>query len=401
MQIPADTGRKTLCDYLRRGREARQMSLDDISRITRIPQRSLEKLEAGEFEALPADVFVRGFLRSYASCVGLDADEALRRYVACGLPPPPVADVAELRKAQAVLAQGTPAPELLARGSGIKPAQPAPPEVKPQPMPVDDVDESASDFDDDLPTQERNAPEALALVAAETEAEAAKVDEEILRDLPAERPVSIKGKRKRGKKRKGSRRIERAAVAQGASRSRPMAAVAPASEAAGETEVPVEAATGTESATGTETATGAETATATETATGIEMAIEAGTESRSAIEGEADAGDGEGVVVIEARKPRMVMPPRLVIDDADPDVAEQARAERELRDKDLRDESRRTFLPEILREPDQGTRRGTLTLAVIILVIVATLAMSYLLRRPSSSGDGVTVIDAPVSYDRA
>ena len=51
------------------------MSVEDIARITRIPQRSLEKLEAGEFDQLPADVFVRGFVRSYASCVGIDADE--------------------------------------------------------------------------------------------------------------------------------------------------------------------------------------------------------------------------------------------------------------------------------------------------------------------------------------
>jgi hypothetical protein len=43
-----------------------------------------------------------------------------------------------------------------------------------------------------------------------------------------------------------------------------------------------------------------------------------------------------------------------------------------------------------LLDSEEGSRRGALTLAVIILVIVATLTMSYLIRRPNDSGDGVT-----------
>src|SRR5690606_30823040 len=85
------TDRADFCAYLREQREASQLSLEEISRVTRIPQRSLERLEAGRFEELPADVFVRGFLRSYADCVGLDAEDAVRRYAACGLAPAPVA----------------------------------------------------------------------------------------------------------------------------------------------------------------------------------------------------------------------------------------------------------------------------------------------------------------------
>jgi hypothetical protein len=66
------------------------MSVYDIATVTRIPVRSLERLESGLFEELPADVFVRGFLRSYARCVGLDAEEIIRRYTQCGMPPAPV-----------------------------------------------------------------------------------------------------------------------------------------------------------------------------------------------------------------------------------------------------------------------------------------------------------------------
>ncbi len=41
----------------------------------------------------------------------------------------------------------------------------------------------------------------------------------------------------------------------------------------------------------------------------------------------------------------------------------------------------------------RSARQGGLTLAVIILLIAATLTLSYLMRRPSASGDGVTLLD--------
>src|SRR6185437_12368555 len=73
---------------LRAGRAQRKLSLDDVARVTKIQPRILEKLETGAFEGLPAEVFVRGFVRSVARCVGLDEQEALERYGACaGLAP--------------------------------------------------------------------------------------------------------------------------------------------------------------------------------------------------------------------------------------------------------------------------------------------------------------------------
>lgn len=65
---------------LREEREARAMTLGELARVTKIPTRSLERLEEGRFEELPADVFVRGFIRSYARAVGLDPDGLLRSY---------------------------------------------------------------------------------------------------------------------------------------------------------------------------------------------------------------------------------------------------------------------------------------------------------------------------------
>src|SRR3954469_1970641 len=78
--------RTSLALWLRAGRAHRGMSLDDVAKVTKIQPRILERLEAGKLDGLPADVFVRGFVRSFARCVGLDADEALKRYLACGRP---------------------------------------------------------------------------------------------------------------------------------------------------------------------------------------------------------------------------------------------------------------------------------------------------------------------------
>ena len=47
------------------------------------------------------------------------------------------------------------------------------------------------------------------------------------------------------------------------------------------------------------------------------------------------------------------------------------------------------------RREDRVGRQGGLTLAVIILLIAATLTLSYLMRRPSASGDGMTQREAP------
>ena len=68
--------------YLRKRREGRAMSVEEIARATRIPIPSLERLESDRFDDLPGEVFVRGFLRSYARAVGLPVDDVMARYSA-------------------------------------------------------------------------------------------------------------------------------------------------------------------------------------------------------------------------------------------------------------------------------------------------------------------------------
>ncbi|HUJ59536.1 MAG TPA: helix-turn-helix domain-containing protein, partial [Kofleriaceae bacterium] len=79
--------RASLAIWLRSGRARRRLSLDDVSRVTKIQPRILEKLESGQSEGLPAEVFVKGFVRSFARCVGLDEGEAIERWTACANAP--------------------------------------------------------------------------------------------------------------------------------------------------------------------------------------------------------------------------------------------------------------------------------------------------------------------------
>lgn len=58
-------------EILRRAREQKGMSLDDIAKKTRIPHRHLESIEDGDFDALPGRTYAIGFAKSYARTVGL------------------------------------------------------------------------------------------------------------------------------------------------------------------------------------------------------------------------------------------------------------------------------------------------------------------------------------------
>jgi cytoskeletal protein RodZ len=67
--------------YLREAREQRRIGLDQIAGATRISPHLLHALEADAVEAMPPLPITKGFLRSYASCVGLPAEETVLRYI--------------------------------------------------------------------------------------------------------------------------------------------------------------------------------------------------------------------------------------------------------------------------------------------------------------------------------
>jgi cytoskeleton protein RodZ len=62
-------------ETLRRERLRHNLSLEEVSRETRINLKFLQAIEAEEFGKLPGGVFARSFVRQYARLVGLDEDE--------------------------------------------------------------------------------------------------------------------------------------------------------------------------------------------------------------------------------------------------------------------------------------------------------------------------------------
>ena len=59
---------------LRAAREERGLSLEQVAAETRIPQRHLVTIEAGQFTTLPGRTYATGFARSYAKMMGMDPD---------------------------------------------------------------------------------------------------------------------------------------------------------------------------------------------------------------------------------------------------------------------------------------------------------------------------------------
>ncbi|MXZ47457.1 MAG: PASTA domain-containing protein [Chloroflexi bacterium] len=81
----ADDG---LGEWLRTSREERGYDFDRVERDTRISRGYIEAMERDQFDTLPAPVYARGFVRSYARYLGLDEEEALAR-MPRELPRPP------------------------------------------------------------------------------------------------------------------------------------------------------------------------------------------------------------------------------------------------------------------------------------------------------------------------
>jgi len=69
--------RSPLGETLRKARLDKNITFEDAERVTRIPRRYLEALELENFGILPAPVYARGFLRSYASYLGLEPKDLL------------------------------------------------------------------------------------------------------------------------------------------------------------------------------------------------------------------------------------------------------------------------------------------------------------------------------------
>jgi cytoskeletal protein RodZ len=81
-------------EHLKREREMRGVSLEEIAGATRISTRFLEALEQEAWDRLPGGVFNRGFVRTVARFLGLEEESLLAEYslaTGTGSAPPPVA----------------------------------------------------------------------------------------------------------------------------------------------------------------------------------------------------------------------------------------------------------------------------------------------------------------------
>ena len=65
---------------LRRERERLGVALEELAARTKIRRQLLEALEAGRFEALPGEAYVKGFVRCYARALALDDEAWLALY---------------------------------------------------------------------------------------------------------------------------------------------------------------------------------------------------------------------------------------------------------------------------------------------------------------------------------
>jgi transcriptional regulator with XRE-family HTH domain len=72
----------TFGQYLTKAREAKGLSLDDLAHLTKIRRAIIEALEHNARKDLPEKVFVLGYVRSYATAVGLNVEEAIQRCIA-------------------------------------------------------------------------------------------------------------------------------------------------------------------------------------------------------------------------------------------------------------------------------------------------------------------------------
>jgi cytoskeletal protein RodZ len=73
-------GTLTLGEKLRKLRSDKRIALNEVSRVTKIRVEYLQYLEEGRYDELPADVYTRGFLKSYGDFLGVSEQSLYRLF---------------------------------------------------------------------------------------------------------------------------------------------------------------------------------------------------------------------------------------------------------------------------------------------------------------------------------
>lgn len=83
-------------ENLRQAREARHITLQEITATTKIGSRALQALEEDRFDQLPGGIFNKGFVRAYARCVGLNEEKTVAAYMVAAKVAAPETDMQAL-----------------------------------------------------------------------------------------------------------------------------------------------------------------------------------------------------------------------------------------------------------------------------------------------------------------
>ena len=71
---------ETVGVYLKREREAKNISLSEVSRLTKISKFYLDYIEQDNFEKLPQGPYIKGYISSYSRFIGSNVDQVLELY---------------------------------------------------------------------------------------------------------------------------------------------------------------------------------------------------------------------------------------------------------------------------------------------------------------------------------
>jgi len=70
----------TLGEKLRKTRENLGLTYDDIEKVIKIRKKYIRAIEEGDYNSLPPDVYMRGFLKNYSKVLGIKESKVLEMY---------------------------------------------------------------------------------------------------------------------------------------------------------------------------------------------------------------------------------------------------------------------------------------------------------------------------------
>lgn len=119
---------------LRAAREKKNLTRSQVAAATRMKVQTVEALEDDDYKQIPAPIYAKGFIKSYAELVGLDVKALMEEYVRLSASPKPAPAVSG--PVPAAPPKPAPAPVVAPKPAPAPVASVAPgPEVTPSPLP--------------------------------------------------------------------------------------------------------------------------------------------------------------------------------------------------------------------------------------------------------------------------